>query len=108
MGFKDEKPGSTTGKKTGLAAVVGAQIGEEIAPAETNMVVPVTEKNPPGRPAGKITIAAGERVVAVVTPEFKREIDMAFIDAKKEFGSNGAFMGELLKLGLEQWNKEKQ
>ena len=48
-------------------------------------------------------------MVGVVTSDFKREIDMTFIDAKKEFGSNGAFVGELLKLlGLEQWKKGKQ
>lgn len=108
MGFKDEAPGAAAGGKKGMAAVVGAHIGAEIAPAEMNKVVPVVEKNPPGRPAGKITIADGERVVGVVTSDFKREIDMTFIDAKKEFGSNGAFVGELLKLGLEQWKKGKQ
>ncbi len=44
MGFKDEAPGAAAGGKKGMAAVVGAQIGAEIAPAEMNKVVPVVEK----------------------------------------------------------------
>ena len=105
------KPGTPSEKsrsnKEALSAIKDMQVGEEIAPAIQNMVVPVPVRKKMGRPVGEINSSNSETVSGFVSAELKQQIELEFVFHKSKFKAKAAFVGYLIALGLEQIKNQK-